>query len=639
MSNYVVSARKYRPQTFSEVIGQKHVADTLKNAITKNQLAHAFLFCGPRGVGKTTCARILAKVLNCQNVQDGVNPCNECSSCKALNDNASFNILELDAASNNSVDDIRNLIEQVRFRPQEGTHKIFIIDEVHMLTKSAFNAFLKTLEEPPDYVTFILATTEKHKILPTILSRCQTFDFKRIQVEDIIVQLQNICKQEGLTASYEALEIIGQKADGAMRDALSIFDKISSTTQGDISYKAVIDNLNILDYDYFFKIADCFIKQDYEQVLVIFDEVQRNGFDPEQFIEGLSRHFRELMISQMSSSDSLFQGSKTVYDRYKNQANLFEKSTFLNALNILNHADINLPRSKNKRLHTEIALAKICYLESTVEVIEKKNLKAKPTAKSDDLASIRKTETPASLEDQKKPITLPEPEMVTEAVTPTIEAPDESAPSPVTKEDVTPSEIVTPDPTPIADPVEEEPEVVTMERQETPSVDAPSEADNKESSNISAIPKAAPSLLNLASLTQQIKEESAITKEKTPWSVDAFQSFWDEEINKINSQSVRTAIKNIKPEKEDNHFTVYVPNNVIKDMIMQEDNLKLAIRETFDLDKVEYSIQIDVEKFPDFKKFEKRVILTNKEKYQMLVDQNPLVETMRVKFDLKVDKE
>ena len=256
MSKFVVSARKYRPAAFDEVVGQMHVAKTLKNALQTEQLAHAFLFCGPRGVGKTTCARILAKVINCENPKDKVDPCNECSSCKSFNDNASFNIIELDAASNNSVDHIRTLIEQVRFQPQQGTHKVFIIDEVHMLSSQAFNAFLKTLEEPPPYAIFILATTEKHKIIPTILSRCQIFDFKRIQVQDAVKQLQYICDQEGKKAEPEALHLIGQKADGAMRDALSIYDKIASATGETITYKDVITNLNILDYEFYFKIFD-----------------------------------------------------------------------------------------------------------------------------------------------------------------------------------------------------------------------------------------------------------------------------------------------------------------------------------------------------------------------------------------------
>lgn len=379
MSEFVVSARKYRPQKFEEVLGQQHVAATLKNALSKNQLAHAFLFCGPRGVGKTTCARILAKVLNCSDLQNGGDPCNQCSSCISFNDNASFNILELDAASNNSVEHIRTLTEQVRFQPQQGKYKIFIIDEVHMLSNQAFNAFLKTLEEPPPYAIFILATTEKHKIIPTILSRCQIFDFKRIQIEQIKEQLRYIAKSEGVTADEESLQLIAQKADGAMRDALSIYDKISSSTGQEITYKDVIENLNILDYDYFFKMVNACLQEDLATMMVTFSEIVRLGFDPEQCLLGLSEHVRDLMMCKDSATLPLMQVSEQLKVRYQNQAELCTKAFIVNALNILNQADINFPRAKNKNLHAEVALSKMCFLNralssSQVATPEKKNL-------------------------------------------------------------------------------------------------------------------------------------------------------------------------------------------------------------------------------------------------------------------------
>jgi len=298
MSNFVVSARKYRPTRFDEVVGQEHVSKTLKNALQNDHLAHAFLFCGPRGVGKTTCARILAKVLNCENLTEDHEACNECNSCTSFNGNASFNITELDAASNNSVEHIRALIEQVRFQPQQGQYKVFIIDEVHMLSSQAFNAFLKTLEEPPPYAIFILATTEKHKIIPTILSRCQIFDFRRIQVSAMVSHLKGICTQENLEAEEAALHIIAQKADGALRDSLSIFDRIVSGVSVDesgkkvVTYKNVIESLNVLDYDYFFRVVDALLKEDMAKVMLIFDEVQRNGFEADTFILGLAEHVR-----------------------------------------------------------------------------------------------------------------------------------------------------------------------------------------------------------------------------------------------------------------------------------------------------------------------------------------------------------
>jgi DNA polymerase III subunit gamma/tau len=368
MSKFVVSARKYRPQRFEDVIGQNHIAKTLQNAIQTDQLAHAFLFTGPRGVGKTTCARILAKVINCMNPANKVEPCNACSSCKSFNENASFNIFELDAASNNSVEAIRTLIDQVRYQPQQGTHKVFIIDEVHMLSTQAFNAFLKTLEEPPPYAIFILATTEKHKIIPTILSRCQIFDFKRIQPNDIVIQLEKICKEEHRDAEPEALHQIAVKADGGMRDALSIFDKIAGATQGaTITYKDVISNLNVLDYDYYFRMVDAFLRSDLTSVLLILDEVVKNGFDTESFVEGLMEHMRELLVSKDPKTLEIMECTDALKQRYYNQAVLAEEAFILTGLNTLNTCDLTLPRANNKRLHVEIALSKITYAKQAYD--------------------------------------------------------------------------------------------------------------------------------------------------------------------------------------------------------------------------------------------------------------------------------
>lgn len=367
MSKFIVSARKYRPVKFEDVIGQNHIAKTLQNAFQTEQLAHAFLFCGPRGVGKTTCARILAKVINCLNPVNKVEPCNECSSCKAFNENASFNIFELDAASNNSVEHIRTLIEQVRYQPQHGSHKVFIIDEVHMLSTQAFNAFLKTLEEPPPYAIFILATTEKHKIIPTILSRCQIFDFKRIQPNDIVLQLEKICKEEHKEAEHEALYQIAVKADGGMRDALSIFDKVAGASEGIITYKDVVSNLNLLDYDYYFRIVDGFLRSDLTNVLTIIDEIVKNGFDLESFVLGLAEHFRELLLSKDPNTIQLMECSDSLKQRYYNQAVLCKEGFVLSALNILNTCDLTLSRANNKRLHVEIALSKITYSHQAYE--------------------------------------------------------------------------------------------------------------------------------------------------------------------------------------------------------------------------------------------------------------------------------
>ena len=361
MDSFIVSARKYRPLKWTDVIGQEHVAHTLKNALAKGQIAHAFLFCGPRGVGKTTCARILAKVLNCTNPSADWEPCNSCDNCRAFMENASFNIFELDAASNNSVEDIRELVDQVRYQPQAGKYKIYIVDEVHMLSTAAFNAFLKTLEEPPPYAKFILATTEKHKIIPTILSRCQIYDFRRIQEKDIVFQLEKICQQESIQAEDEALHLIAQKADGALRDALSIFDRIKSFSDKSILYKDVVENLNVLDYDYFFKFSDAFLTENVEAALVLLNQVLSLGFDPEIILEGMASHFRNLMIVKDPNLQSLFEGSDAIRKKYIQQAEACRLSDLINWLDQVHESDVNLVRSKNKRLHIEILLIKICY--------------------------------------------------------------------------------------------------------------------------------------------------------------------------------------------------------------------------------------------------------------------------------------
>lgn len=376
MSHFVVSARKYRPQRFEDVVGQQHVAQTLKNALATDHVAHAFLFCGPRGVGKTTCARILAKILNCENRTSDNEACNQCSSCTAFNDDASWNIFELDAASNNSVDDIRALVDKVRVPPQRGKFKVYIIDEVHMLSQSAFNAFLKTLEEPPPYAIFILATTEKHKIIPTILSRCQIFDFRRISVGDMVLHLKSICAKEGIDAEEDALHIIAQKADGALRDALSIFDRIGSAAAGKkIRYDDVIDNLNVLDYDYYFQITDALLAEDAPAILNLFDLILRKGFEPEVFLTGLAEHLRNILVCKDESTLALLEVGESLRERYRRQAALSPVSFLLTALSIANDCDVNLKMARHKRLHLEMALLKMCYINRAVQaasLLEKK---------------------------------------------------------------------------------------------------------------------------------------------------------------------------------------------------------------------------------------------------------------------------
>jgi DNA polymerase III subunit gamma/tau len=419
MENFIVSARKYRPATFETVVGQQHITGTLKNAIKNNQLAQAFLFCGPRGVGKTTCARILAKTINCTNPTADMEACGQCDNCLSFQNGHSFNVHELDAASNNSVDDIRSLIEQVRIPPQAGKYKIYIIDEVHMLSQSAFNAFLKTLEEPPSYAIFILATTEKHKILPTILSRCQIFDFNRIQVEDIANHLSTIAQRENIAFESDGLHIIAQKADGGLRDALSMFDQIASYANKNITYKAVIDNLNILDYDYFFKLTSYLTAAEVSQTLLLFDEILNNGFDGNNFINGLASHFRNLLVGKDAATIKLLEVSENIKQKYLDQCRQTELSFLLTALNLANTCDLNYKNSKNQRLQVELALIKMCHIRSVVNLAQQP-LSPNNTATDAD-QDKKKTNVVAETAESTK--LKAEVENTTQAISPVVSAP------------------------------------------------------------------------------------------------------------------------------------------------------------------------------------------------------------------------
>jgi DNA polymerase-3 subunit gamma/tau len=388
MEKFIVSARKYRPQTFDTVVGQEHITTTLKNAIKSNQLAHAFLFCGPRGVGKTTCARILAKTINCENQTPDGEACNKCHSCKSFDEGTSLNIHELDAASNNSVDDIRSLVEQVRFSPQAGKYKVYIIDEVHMLSSSAFNAFLKTLEEPPPYAIFILATTEKHKILPTILSRCQIFDFKRITLQDTVDHLKGIAQKEHVQTDEAGLQLIAQKSEGCMRDALSILDKIVSFTGGNVTYTNTLEHLNILDADYYFKLIECMLAQDLAGAMLLYDNIDKKGFEGDMVLNGFAEFIRNLLICKDERVAGLLEVVESFKQRYAETAKKTDAGYLVSALNILSEAEINYRMARNKRLHVELALIKLCYLQQALQLtangaaVDKKKLTetAKPLA-------------------------------------------------------------------------------------------------------------------------------------------------------------------------------------------------------------------------------------------------------------------
>lgn len=409
MDRFVVSARKYRPQTFDTVVGQGHITTTLKNAIKNKQLAHAFLFCGPRGVGKTTCARILAKTINCENLQPDGEACNVCHSCVSFNEGTSLNIHELDAASNNSVDDIRSLVDQVRFAPQAGAYKVYIIDEVHMLSSSAFNAFLKTLEEPPPYAIFILATTEKHKILPTILSRCQIFDFKRITVNDTVEHLHDIAVKENINAEKAALQVIAQKSEGCMRDALSILDKIVSFTNSEVSYQQTLEHLNILDADYYFRMTEAMLNQDLASAMLLFDDINRKGFDEELVLNGFSEFMRNLLICKDERIAPLLEVVESFRSRYAEMAKKVSTGYVVSALNILNETEINYKAARNKRLHVELALIRLTYLMQAIDVVssgeelsKKKRVDAVKPVAFRNIPAIR----PATETQQKQKATL-----------------------------------------------------------------------------------------------------------------------------------------------------------------------------------------------------------------------------------------
>ncbi len=590
MGNFVVSARKYRPNRFDEVVGQNHVSQTLKNALQNDHLAHAFLFCGPRGVGKTTCARILAKVLNCQNLGEDHEACNACSSCTSFNENASFNITELDAASNNSVEHIRALIEQVRFQPQQGKYKVFIIDEVHMLSQQAFNAFLKTLEEPPPYAIFILATTEKHKIIPTILSRCQIFDFRRIQVQQTVEHLQGICAKEEIKASKDALHIIAQKADGALRDALSIFDRMVSFSGKEITYNDVIEHLNVLDYDYFFKFVDALLEENLPEILNIFDDVLKKGFDPDIFINGLAEHLRNLLVCKDEKSLSLLEVSDGLKERYHTQAKLSPSSFILTALNLSNECDVNFKMARNKRLHVEMALIKMTYINRAVKLAKSG---AAPTTIGAPVPNVSK---------QKK-------------------TPDAASPS-IVKEDPIAFNKATPDP---EGKEEDKPKLVisaSFKSKPLPKI-------SKMNLSLSAIDK----LVN-----DKVNQEA--NKEKVELSMELLQPIWDAYIDTVTSPSVRNTLKAAVLEINQTRILVKVGNTISKSRVQQESDLMEFIRKELETPRLAMEIEIDetlkpieIEK-PKVKKF-----LLPKEKYEKMHEINPLIEEFRKRFGLKPDQE
>ena len=585
MSEFIVSARKYRPRAFDEVVGQGHVSETLRNALKTNQIAHAFLFTGPRGVGKTTMARILGQVLNCENPSENIEACNECSSCKSFNESASFNIIELDAASNNSVEHIRALIDQVRFPPQQGKYKVFIIDEVHMLSSQAFNAFLKTLEEPPPYAIFILATTEKHKILPTILSRCQIFDFKQIQVQDIVGHLEKISKSEGIEADADALNMIAQKADGALRDALSIFDRIAIASNGHITYDIVIENLNILDYDYYFQIVESALTEDVANNLLIFNKIVRQGFEPGIFLNGLSAHLRNLLVSKNPKTVGLLNVGDKLTKRYAEQAASAPLSFVLTALNIINVADTNYKMARNKRLHVELALIKLTYIQQAVTLAQMPSEKKKSNSP---VGKEQTTPTTASVENKPTP-EIPPNIVVEPAVTyqKSMSNAETATPAPAPKESIQPSAAVG---------------------------------------------------LSLSAFEAKAEEDIAQEKAKKPLlNEEVLAAAWQEYIEQVGSASVRQVLIQSIPRLEQKTIIVRHSGDYAEQTIKQERGLMEHLRKRMQYSRLTLEYEYDESLAPKKNEKLQKKILTRKEKYDILYAENPHIETFIKMFSLHLE--
>lgn len=587
MSDFIVSARKYRPSNFEELIGQEHVSQTLKNAIKGNKIAHAFLFCGPRGTGKTSSARILARILNCENLSENIEPCNKCNSCLAFAENASFNIAELDAASNNSVDAIRNLNDQVRVPPQNGKYRIFIIDEVHMLSAAAFNAFLKTLEEPPPYAIFILATTEKHKILPTILSRCQIFDFKRIEVSKIVERLKEICQIEGIEASDDALNIIAQKADGALRDALSIYDKIVSFSDGQITYENVLNQLNVLDYDYYFKAMDSLQVEDMSRALLLFDQVLNKGFEADLFINGLAGHIRDLLVCKDSETIQLMELSESLQTRYQEQAKQCPANYLINLLHIANQCDTTYRLAKNKRLHVEVTLIRMAFAQKikSTQVGVKKNINLTKTdsSRNDIISSI----------EGSKSIVAKEPEM--------------------SKSYSGPKEINT-----------------ESHIQKTSIPKIPQILDKKKFSM--------PLVSSIEDVKQGIMDsEAAHQSDARELTQENLTEEWNYYTESTTSQSLQTTLKRAKVTLAEEAICARVGSKMAQDFIRKELALTEYLRSRFNVPSLQLIVEIDDEMAKAYAKKIKKP-LTVKDKYDGFVKVNPLVDDLRIRFDLKLDQ-
>jgi DNA polymerase-3 subunit gamma/tau len=589
MDKFIVSARKYRPQNFNTVVGQPHITTTLKNAINNNQLAHAFLFCGPRGVGKTTCARILAKTINCENRTADGEACNVCNSCVSFDNGSSLNIHELDAASNNSVDDIRTLVEQVRFAPQAGAYKVYIVDEVHMLSAAAFNAFLKTLEEPPPYAIFILATTEKHKILPTILSRCQIFDFKRITINDTVQHLQEICNKENIIAEKAALHVIAQKSEGAMRDSLSILDKIVSFTGGKLTYANTLEHLNILDEDYYFRMIACMQQQQLSDALLLFDTIIQKGFEGDTFLEGYAEFIRNLLVSKDPKAAVLLEVAEDFKKKYVQVAQQISNSWLIAALNILTEAGIAYKQARNKKLFVEMLLIKLSYLQQAVELtatdsgISKKRIAedTKPVSFRN-LPIIKTKEDKSIATASKKPKELPEASLII------------NEPPPILKKKV------------------QEPEQATTTKEP---------------------------LGSLKKIREQVRERNQKAAGPKPLTKEALDKAIDIHITALLNKKNNVGAGNLKSAQfeivDENCFNI-ITNTSLQQKIIEAERSELIfhMQNYFNNRILKYTITVnetETTTAPEEK------TLTRKQQYQILVEQYPNIKLLKEKLKLEID--
>ena len=624
MENFVVSARKYRPITFDTVVGQGSITNTLKNAIRNNTLAQAFLFCGPRGVGKTTCARIMAKTINCLHPTENMEACNECESCRAFNNNASFNIYELDAASNNSVEDIRSLVDQVRIPPQIGQYKVYIIDEVHMLSAAAFNAFLKTLEEPPAYAKFILATTEKHKIIPTILSRCQIFDFKRITVDDIAKHLAYVAQSEGVTAEPEALNIIAQKADGALRDALSIFDQMVSFSGKNITYKDVIDNLNVLDYDYYFQIVDHILRGETSDILLILNDIISKGFEPQHFVSGMGNHLRSLMVCKDPATVQLLEVSEQLRQRYLAQSQACPMPFLIRALEINNKCDIDYRAANNKRLHLEIALLKMCALCS--QALNMPTAQAQPAQMPQNRPAQPVNPTVpsgVSTGSTSAATKVPEPVVTTKVPEPAVTT---KVPEPV--EGPTPTAQKAQQPTP-------QPNNSTIQQQTAPVSTSSTSATTATSAQPVIRPRGTTSSVSINKALQQAEQQAEEKEETwdTPFTQEQLTASWADFINRYKtvSPNFAAALGKYTPKligATEIHFSV---DNLLFEYDTEGISaLKHHLKQS--LHNNQFALKPEVMEHPA-----EIEAYTDKDKFEKMVEERPFLRTLQTELKLEGD--